>query len=305
MALIQLPDGRLGVRAVDSSYDHLTLEKAQCLKEQGWDLFIQALTALPATGLHQPAHRVENLQNAHRAGLATAGYFLLAPGLTGAECFRVARNGVSTMDWDRLKFVAPDMEVNGLTPQQVLDAANAALIYVPSKVNVLIYTSWNAWVNKLNNSDLLSSNGFGLWNASWDNEPDIDYARYPFGGWNLDQVCGEQWSGGTVICNQSVDQNLFYADKIDMLPVSVEEDNMIDSRFDQLIRTFDGTPKMFRIRSGNEWRTDSLKVIDYIRFQALGWLDPGEVAAHEHAQETGVNPPHTHPVNFAVRTGTQ
>ena len=70
-----IPDGF--VYAVDSSYAQLTEAAAYRLKEQGVVLYVQALTAFPYSGLHQPTNRVISLRNAHSAGLAIAGYALV------------------------------------------------------------------------------------------------------------------------------------------------------------------------------------------------------------------------------------
>lgn len=61
-----------------------------------------------------------------------------------------------------------------------------------------------------------------LWNAAWDNSPDIDYSRHPFGGWTEQDLIGEQWSGGTHVGGQFVDRNSFRIDVLSALssPVS-------------------------------------------------------------------------------------
>ena len=68
------------------------------------------------------------------------------------------------------------------------------------------------------NSTLISVAGYGLWNAKWDGNPAIDFSRYPFGGWTRKDIVGEQWSGGVIICGQSVDQNTF--EEYVLLPTS-------------------------------------------------------------------------------------
>ena len=210
------------IQGVDSSYDELMIPQARCLRSKGIKLFIQALTALPRTGLHQPAHRIANLRNAETANIATAGYLLIAPGLTGKQCVAEARRGIPMDVWKRLKFVAIDIEVYGLNDHQVLEAWREVERLGKRAV---IYTSYNVWTTMIvpNNSSLLAREGYALWNASWDNRPDINFSRLPFGGWTRDQVIGEQWSGGTVICNQSVDQDTFYKYIIDDIGVGLPE----------------------------------------------------------------------------------
>ena len=196
------------IQGVDSSYDLLTAPKAACLGRDGVRIYVQALTALPLTGLHQPANRIASLKNAHEGGLQTAGYLLIGPGMTGRQAVAEARRNIPMDVWKRLKFVAVDVEVDGIAVTQVLEALHEVERLGRTAV---IYTSWNSWNTMIRprNSGLCAERGFRLWNASWDNDPDIDFDRLPFGGWTRATVIGEQWSGGTIRCGQSVDQNTF------------------------------------------------------------------------------------------------
>lgn len=196
------------IQGVDSSYDSLTLVEAQCLQQKGVRIFVQALTALPKTGLHQPRARIENLRNAFRGGLQTAGYLLIGPGMTGKQAVAEARRGIPISVWERLKFVAVDVEVAGIPDTEILAALQEIERLGRTAV---VYTSWNSWNTMVipRNSVLIAREGYGLWNASWDNNPDIDFSNVRFGGWEPEAVIGEQWSGGTTICGQSVDQNTF------------------------------------------------------------------------------------------------
>lgn len=206
------------IQGVDSSYDSLTLNEARCLKTRGIHIFVQALTALPRTGLHQPSARISNLRNADAVGLQTAGYLLIGPGMTGKQAVAEARRNIPMLVWNRLKFVAVDVEVTGIDDTQVL----AALREVERLGRVaVVYTSWNTWNTMIvpRNSTLIADHGYGVWNASWDNHPGINFTYLPFGGWSPADVIGEQWSGGTLICGQSVDQNTFQ--EYVLLPVPV------------------------------------------------------------------------------------
>ena len=196
------------IQGVDSSYDLLTESKAACLGRDGVRIYVQALTALPATGLHQPANRVASLKNAHAGGLQTAGYLLIGPGMTGRQAVAEARRNMPMDVWKRLKFVAVDVEVNGIAVTQVLEALHEVERLGRTAV---VYTSWNSWNTMIRprNSTLCAERGFRLWNAVWDNNPDIDFDRLPFGGWTRATVIGEQWSGGHQQCGQSVDSNTF------------------------------------------------------------------------------------------------
>ena len=107
-----------------------------------------------------------------------------------------------------LYVVAVDGEVDGISVNEVLNALQEVERLGRTAV---VYTSWNSWNTMIRprNSGLCSGQGFRLWNASWDNNPDIDFIRLPFGGWTRATIIGEQWSGGIIKCGQSVDQNTF------------------------------------------------------------------------------------------------
>lgn len=193
------------VYAVDSSFDKLTPEEVQRLKAAGVELFIQALW----TGNRQPAVRVENLRVADDGGLAIAGYISLTSSFSGEWHMVQGRTGVPNDLWNGMRFVAPDVELPGIRVGEIL----AAAYWVASQHagHIPIYTNYNSWTTKviLRNSHRLADAGFGLWNAYWDKAPDIDYPSLRFGGWEDDQVVGEQWSGGTYVGGQFVDRNTF------------------------------------------------------------------------------------------------
>jgi hypothetical protein len=111
--------------------------------------------------------------------------------------------------WEKMIFVAPDVELPDIREGEIL----AAAIWVEDHHDGLvpIYTNYNSWTTKIipRNSSLLSRKGFLLWNALWDGAPDVDYPSLRFGGWEDDQVVGEQWSGGTYVGGQFVDRNTF------------------------------------------------------------------------------------------------
>src|SRR5262249_46273398 len=88
------------VFGVDSSYDLLTEEKAQKLKDAGVAVYVQALSALPPPGVEQPASRVISLRNAWSVGLSIAGYSLLGGGPRSPTSYMdFARGGVPEDLW--------------------------------------------------------------------------------------------------------------------------------------------------------------------------------------------------------------
>ncbi len=215
---------------VDASFDHLTLIEAECLKTAGTPLYIQCLW----TSTVAPLTRVESLRNALKAGLPIAAYASLNHHNSGSHHIRKARNGVPQDIWDKLLFVAVDIELRGITIQQITEAVNEV---ERLGRRAIIYTNRNSWLNYVipSNDGTLARRGILLWNALWDLQPDIDFPRLPFGGWSPSQVIGEQWSGGTMVCHQFVDRNTFIRE----LLFSKGEARMSSEEFTQLNRKID------------------------------------------------------------------
>lgn len=196
------------VYGVDISYHDLTTEQATLLKSAGVQVLIQCLW----TAAEQPAHRVTNLRTAMQAGLTIAGYASInkTPG-SGVEHMDKARDGVPDDIWASLKKVAVDVELQGIQVADVRAAVDRVQELGKPKD---IYTSYNAWVNYVGNPQTFTD--CGLWNANWDEQPDFDFPRLRYGGWNDDQVWGEQWSGGTNVHGVHADRNQFRAEAFEV-----------------------------------------------------------------------------------------
>lgn len=203
------------VHAVDSSFDLLTEEEAHRLKAAGVELYIQALTALPPTGLMQPENRVISLRNATYAGLKIAGYALLRPGPTPELDVDFARGGVPDDLWNALEFCAVDVEVGRITGHGVNLACLRMSQLLPGKP-VVIYTNYNTWVNLMGNPMLPERTK--LWNAYWDGKEDVDFATLPYGGWTNADVLLEQYSGGQYVEGQFADRNVWWVQDPEPIP---------------------------------------------------------------------------------------
>jgi len=197
------------VHAVDSSFDLLTEDEARNLKAAGVDLYIQALSALPVSGLEQPATRVISLRNATHAGLAIAGYALLGRG-SPQEAMEFAISGVPLDLLAMLRFVAVDVEVPGITIGSVNAALDRLGILVQGRPEV-VYTNHNTWHGMMGSPTRRP--GTWLWDANWDNKAELTYPR-PYGGWEGPEVIGKQFTGGTHVAGQHVDRNVFNGDAI-------------------------------------------------------------------------------------------
>lgn len=212
------------VRVVDASFDPLTRTEAECLKAGGTSLYVQGLW----TSTVAPASGADNLRTAINAGLPVAAYASLNHHNSGVWHIRRARERVTSDIWEKLLFVAVDIELRGITIQQITDAVDEV---ERLGKRAILYTNRNSWLNYVipSNDGTLAKRGILLWNALWDLHPDIDFPRNPFGGWRPDQVIGEQWSGGTMVCKQFVDRNTF----IEELLFKGEE-HMASAEFEKL-----------------------------------------------------------------------
>ncbi len=196
------------LQAIDCSFDELSLDEARRLKSAGIELVVQCLW----TGREQPAPRVINLRNAVYDGLKVAAYASLPSGAAhGIADMEAARSGVPDDLWSRLEFCAVDVERPGIRIEAVSESLSQ-LESLGLGNRKVVYTSWNAWRNYVipSNDGRLSAQGnVYVWNANWDTAPDIDFPSLPFGGWTVQQVIGEQWSGGTLVEGQFADRNTF------------------------------------------------------------------------------------------------
>jgi len=203
------------VYGVDASFGLLTEERANFMKLAGAKGYAQCLW----TGREQPANRVANLRIALNTGLKIIGYISVSNnGHDGAWHVAQARAGIPNDIWAALVKVPVDVELTGLDFAyhivRALDAVAALPIEQPDVLGRAhkpkdIYTSYNAWVNYMGNPTRPA--GTGLWNAVWDENPDFDFPTLRFGGWQDDEVWGEQWNGGTNIDGIDVDRDQFRA----------------------------------------------------------------------------------------------
>jgi len=76
----------------------------------------------------------------------------------------------------------------------------------------LIYTSYHAWVDYLGNP--LTFTFAKLWNAFWDKDSNLAFenSRWRYGGWTLESLIGEQYTGGEYVAGQYADRDVFYFD---------------------------------------------------------------------------------------------
>ena len=147
----------------------------------------------------------ETLREARLRGKKTATYTALNQHNTGTFAVDTAFELVGPTNWAALSFVALDMETDGLTMQHLLDARDRVLALGQRPA---LYTAYWWWVGHFGNPPIPT--GLPLWNAYYDNDPDYDFHRLPYGGPGV-QLIGEQYTNTTPMpgAGYSVDYNGF------------------------------------------------------------------------------------------------
>ena len=217
--------------AIDTQ-DHVTVDEARAL-QRGKDGIlgtaddvkhaIVGLTYWSPCG--QPVKVNPNAEDSLRSfqavGIETYGYALVDSHLSGTASQEKARSAVKDQAvWNEVNWVAPDFEIPSecyvggtrVPYQTIVDAGNywraeGKCVQWHDGCRSVLYTSCGEWTSRLPPGNLPKPPMTVLWNASWDNDPDIDYERCPFAGYSIDEVLVEQWSGGTVIAGVHLDQN--------------------------------------------------------------------------------------------------
>ena len=202
------------IPGVDSSFDELTLEEAQRLRDAGVKVFAQCLW----TGNQQPPPRIISLRNAQQVDMILIGNISVSPSRNGIEHVDAARAGIPDDLWEALAKTPIDVELPNLQYVNHVVAAWERSLQLGKPRDT--YTSFNAWVNLLQNP--IRPPGVGLWNALWDLHPDFDFPTLRYGGWQDNEVWGEQWSGGTLIEGQFADRNQFLLEALAQIPLSIE-----------------------------------------------------------------------------------
>ncbi|MGH8523644.1 MAG: S8 family serine peptidase, partial [Gammaproteobacteria bacterium] len=204
------------VHAIDLSYSEVSPFQAQALYARGYRFAVQCLVAAPPGKFEQPPHRVTNLRNLIAAGFHVAGYVALRPEASGSITVDRGYVGIPLDLWGKLHFVAIDVEIPGITLNHVLQGLSR--LHGLGKHLEVVYTNYKSWHDDMGNPPGPSLST--LWNASWDNDPDVDFQRLPFGSWTVERLIGEQYQGSTVIDGVAVDRNVFRGSMLPPIPVA-------------------------------------------------------------------------------------
>lgn len=187
------------IAGVDASYAALTPAAAAALRADGIAVFAQALW----TGREQPAPRVTNLRVAADHGFILLGYVAITA-RGGASDVDRARAGVPDDLWARLVLTPIDVELPGIADATVRAAVERTAALGKRRC---VYTSYGHWTGAQRNSTAFTD--CLLWNALYDNDPDTDFPRLPYGGWSPAQVVGEQWAKDQMVHGLLADRDTF------------------------------------------------------------------------------------------------
>ena len=191
------------LRGLDTSYDDVSLADARRVREAGFEVAWQCLW----TGAEQPPHRVTNLRNYQQAGMILLGYGSLPTNATvGGRHVEMSRGGVPDDLWAAMCRAVVDVELPGITRTAIRQMLEGFVAF--GKPLRTIYTSLDAWKNKLGNP--MEFAHCDLINAWWDEDEDRDFDGHRYGPWAPDQVIAEQWSGGKDVLGIYADKDAFY-----------------------------------------------------------------------------------------------
>lgn len=175
----------------------IPIEKWQKIKDDGYELAVVGLFH----GRSVNRFAGQQLSGAIQVGLEVASYVLIAPwtGWTGPQ--QVAAGMTQAQAYkDKLRFVAIDVEIDGVTEKMIRDSLDTVKELGQRPI---IYTGWWWWYGHFNNSHAFSH--IPLWAADYDGEANLDTRMY--GGWT--KAVGKQYAGTTMLHGVNVDLNFF------------------------------------------------------------------------------------------------
>ena len=204
------------VYGADASFSRVTQPEFQVLKEQyGIRVFVQCLWTggyANNDALRQVAE--PNINDAAAVGLIPAGYSNSSPWYGSTKWWppdvtlkETKKNAGAA--WPGLTVVSNDVETRGLTERCIRETQEAL---ESEGKRVPIYTARWFWHGVLGNPMWSWAGQRQLWNAYYDDDPDIDFMNAPYGPWTQDKVIGEQYKNTTYIGDDGYDFNVFNQD---------------------------------------------------------------------------------------------
>jgi hypothetical protein len=194
------------VKGIDASFSRITRSKFRSFRESGFRVFIQdAWTGSPANSARMPVRK--NLEDARREGFVTGAYFN-ASKTYGADA---VDRGLELVG-DEARHVGHfliDVELEGVTEAHIRGAVDRTRALGR---RVAIYSASWFWAGRLGDPKWEWLKGVPIWNAYYDQDPDVDFARRPWGPWTAADVIAEQYAGTTRMFDAEVDLDTCRAD---------------------------------------------------------------------------------------------
>jgi|SRR3990167_3529942 len=181
----------------------LTKEEAKCFVNNNYKLII--------SGTQDTYYFLQQIKTAHEAGLAVHAYVYLNWGISKEQTLN-ALNIIKNTPVERL-WLDCEAPAEGASATEIIEEIKKCIEISSSQIPVGIYTRYGWWTDVVNNTTEFSY--LPLWNAYYDNDPDIDFYRLPYGGWT--DVFIEQFGDTRIVCGQSIDVNVLNIKEARML----------------------------------------------------------------------------------------
>lgn len=204
------------VLGIDASYSRITKADFKKFKARGYQVFAQDVW----TGIAHPngiEHCYANLYDGLDTGMITAAYNVINGSMPGGWHIDKGREAIQDL-WPYMRFIAIDVEVPGTRVESCLQAEDRVREFARPPWLYSGRWFWTEpiyWGDGADNPTALSH--LPLWWSYYDYDPDYDFQRMPFGGWDWDKVAGEQFSGtyqAPGLEGIQVDLNVFKTDFI-------------------------------------------------------------------------------------------
>jgi hypothetical protein len=192
------------IKALDVSFSPISPGWAAARKAEGWEVFIQCVwTGGYANNAHVSRVAARNLKVAREAGMITAGYLNTNPWFPAETSLREARTNAGA-EWSHLEVVFNDVEIAGVTEQQIKDHC---LAIEGAGKRTAIYSARWFW-SSIGDPKWPWLRAYDIWAADYDGDPFLGTTAL-FGPWSVTDVIGKQYRGSTDIGGVQVDLNVF------------------------------------------------------------------------------------------------
>ncbi len=174
------------------------------LKETGQDVAVVGSWH----GIDANSYAEANLLRAKSVGFTVATYMALNGSRNGGDAIRLGKAACGSA-WDDVAFVGIDCEIDGILRITIFEAITECERLGKA---YCIYTANWWWTRPTGMNNFAGFSDVPLWSAFYDGDPDIDFPTAPYGGWTLDDVVMEQFTGSSQLLDVTVDRNTIRED---------------------------------------------------------------------------------------------